>query len=296
MTRYDALVIGADSLVGSELMLALRGAGYAVRATSRRFRPDAIQLDLARPDLSALARERFACAFVCAGVTNMLECERAPDAARLVNVGNTLKVMRALAQAGTHLGFLSSGQVFDGEIPCPGETAPRRPKNRYGRHKLEVEEAIAREGLPAAILRVTKILARVPVGMFRAWHDGLRAGQPAVAAANMTIAPVAVEDVAQAAMRLGLERRVGPWHLSSADEITYAQAAVRMAEICGFPAALVRGEELTEAQVPAIYRHRHAALASGKLAAALGFPVRPAATALDELFSAYPRAGSARTA
>ena len=36
MTRYDAVVIGGDSIVGSELVLALRAAGYAVRATSRR--------------------------------------------------------------------------------------------------------------------------------------------------------------------------------------------------------------------------------------------------------------------
>src|ERR1043166_3397071 len=194
MTRYDALVIGADSLVGAELVLALRAAGYAVRATSRRLRPDALHLDLARPDLPALARERFACAFVCAGMTQMEACERAPEEAHLVNVENTLKIMRALARAGTHLVFFSSGQVFDGEIPRPGETAPRRPKNRYGRHKLEVEEAIApdppppgepapaaqktrygpqkpegeeatpREPLPAAVLRIPKTLAREPVG------------------------------------------------------------------------------------------------------------------------------------
>jgi dTDP-4-dehydrorhamnose reductase len=293
MARYDALVVGGDGLVGSEMVLALRAAGYAVRATSRRSRPDALQLDLADPDLPALARERFACAFVCAGVTGMRECERAPGAARLVNVGNTLRVMRTLAQAGAHLVFLSSGQVFDGEVPRPDETALRRPKNLYGRHKAEVEEAIAREGLPAAVLRITKILAKVPVGAFRTWHGALRAGKPAVAATNMTIAPVSVEDVGQAAIRLALERRVGPWHLSSADEITYAQAALHMAQACGLPAALVRGEAVTEAQVPAIYRHRYAALDCGKLAAALGFPIRPATTVLTDLFSAYPRAGSA---
>jgi dTDP-4-dehydrorhamnose reductase len=293
MTRYDALVIGSDGLVGAELVAALRGAGYAVRATSRRARPNTIQLDLADPDLRALARERFACAFVCAGMTDMQACERNPEAARHVNVESTLKLMRVLAHAGAHLVFFSSGQVFDGEFPRPGEATPRRPKNRYGRHKLEVEEAIARERLPAAYLRITKILARVPVGMFRTWHAALAGGEAAVAATNMTLAPVSVEDVGQAAIRLGVERRTGPWHLSSADEITYAQAAHRMAEICGFPAALVRGEDLTEAQVPLIYRHRHAALDTGKLAGVLGFPIRPAASVVDELFSAYPRAAAA---
>jgi dTDP-4-dehydrorhamnose reductase len=293
MTRYDALVIGADSLVGAELVQALRAAGYAVRTTSRRARADAIQIDLADPDLPRLTRERFACAFVCAAMTGMQTCERSPERAHLINVENTLKVMRALAHAGTHLVFFSSGQVFDGEIPRPGETAPRRPKNLYGRHKLEVEEAIVRERLPAAALRITKILAPVPVGLFRTWHGALAAGQPAVAATNITLAPVSVEDVAQAAMRLAFEQRLGAWHLSSADEIAYAQAAHRMAEICGFPAELVRGEDVSDAQVAPIHRHRYAALNAGKLAAALGFPIRPAASVLQQLFSAYPRATSA---
>jgi dTDP-4-dehydrorhamnose reductase len=289
LTRFDALVVGGDGLVGGELALALRGSGHAVRVTSRRARPDALALDLAQPDLRPLERERFACAFICAGVTSLRACEDAPEAARRINVEGTLKVMRALAAAGTHVVFLSSAQVFDGEFPMPDEGVPRRPKNRYGRHKLEVEEAIAREKLPAAFLRVTKVLARSPVGMFRTWYENLRAGEPAIAASNMTIAPVSVEDVAHAAIRLGLERRSGPWHLSSADEVDYADAALRMAQICGLPPALVRAEEVAEAQVAAIYRHRYTALDSGKLAAELGFPIRPAAAVLAELFSAYPR-------
>jgi dTDP-4-dehydrorhamnose reductase len=290
LTRYDALVVGGDGLVGAEIVAALRGLGHAVRATSRRSRPDALALDLAEPDLRFIQRERYAAAFICAGITNMRACEQAPDATRRVNVEGTLKLMRALAAAGTHLVFLSSGQVFDGEVPRPAETATRRPKNLYGRQKLEVENAILREALPAAILRITKILTRSPVGMFRAWHEALCAGRPAVAATNMTVAPVSVEDVAQAAIRLGFERRTGPWHLSSADELLYAEAARRMAETCGLPRELVRGEDVTEEQVPAIHRHRYAALDAGKLAAALDFPIRPAGAVLAELFAAYPPA------
>ena len=38
------------------------------------------------------------------------------------------------------------------------------------------------------------------------------------------------------------------------------------------PQTLVKGEALTEAQVPAIYRHRHATLSSRKIARTLGMP------------------------
>jgi hypothetical protein len=62
-----------------------------------------------------------------------------------------------------------------------------------------------------------------------------------------------------------------------------------MADNCNLPRHLVPGEDVTPAQVPAIYRHRHAALDCRKLAAALDFPIRPAAAVLAELFSAYAR-------
>jgi len=35
----------------------------------------------------------------------------------------------------------------------PDDEAPCRPKNAYGRRKLALEAAIARKGLPAALLR-----------------------------------------------------------------------------------------------------------------------------------------------
>jgi dTDP-4-dehydrorhamnose reductase len=285
-TRWDALVVGGDGLVGGELVASLRHSGRRVRVTSRRPRPEALPLDLAEPDLEILGRERFDYAFICAGVTGMQRCEQHPEAARQVNVHGTLSVMRALAAAGTHLVFLSSGQVFDGETRLPDETTPCRPRNVYGRLKFEAENEIARERLPASILRPTKILGSQPVGMFRTWYDALRIGGPAIAASNMTIAPVSLKDVAQAAIMLATGRRTGVWHLSSSDEVPYDAAALRMADLCGFPQSLVRAQEVTEAEVPAIYRPRYAALASGRLAA-LPFPIRSAATVLAALFSTY---------
>ena len=81
-------------------------------------------------------------------------------------VDGTLALMRFLAGQGTHAVFLSSSQVFDGETQAPDEQSPTAPKNTYGRQKLAVEQAIAREGLPVAVLRVAKVLADRPVGVF----------------------------------------------------------------------------------------------------------------------------------
>jgi dTDP-4-dehydrorhamnose reductase len=284
-----ALVVGGDSLVGSELQVHCRKLGWTVGATSRRTgTPGAVFLDLGDPDFTLLQRGTYDVAFVCAAVTSMQACQGDPAHSRRINVDNTLDLMRRLADRGTHLVFLSSSQVFDGETPLPDEAAPTAPKNEYGAQKLAVEEAIERQKLPAAVLRVTKVLADRPVGVFKGWFEALAKGQPVQAATNMALSPVMVGDVAEAAERLAAGRHRGVWHLGSSDDIGYFDAARLMAETRHLPVALVQGEELTEAQVPDIYRHRYVTLRCEKIAS-LPMPVRRARDILDTLFAGFPR-------
>jgi dTDP-4-dehydrorhamnose reductase len=287
------LVVGGDSLVGSELQRHCRKLGWTVDATSRRGEarqaPGAVFLDLGDPDFSPLQRADYDVAFVCAAVTSMQVCQQDPALSRRVNVDNTLGLMRRLADRGTHLVFLSSSQVFDGETPMPDEAAPTGPKNEYGAQKLAVEEAIERQGLPAAVLRVTKVLGHQPVGVFKGWFEALTKGQPVQAATNMALSPVMVADVAEAAGRLAAARHRGVWHFGSSDDIGYFDAARLMAETRRLPATLVQGEELTEAQVPEIYRHRYVTLNCGKIARTLPVPVRRARDILDTLFAGFPQ-------
>jgi len=284
-----ALVVGGDSLVGSELKVHCRKLGWTVDATSRRAEtPGALFLDLGDPDFTPVQRGPYDVAFVCAAVTSMQACQGDPARSRRINVDNTLDLMRRLADRGTHLVFLSSSQVFDGETPMPDEAAPTAPKNEYGAQKLAVEKAIERQKLPAAVLRVTKVLADRPVGVFKGWFEALAKGQPVQAATNMALSPVMVGDVAEAAERLAAGRHRGVWHLGSSDDIGYFDAARLMAETRHLPVALIQGEELTEAQVPEIYRHRYVTLSCGKIAR-LPMPVRRARDILDTLFAGFPR-------
>lgn len=283
-----ALVVGGDSLVGSELRVYCRKLGLTVEATSRRTAPGAVFLDLDDPDFTRVLHGRYDVAFVCAAVTSMQACQGDPARSRRVNVDNTLGLMRRLADRGTHLVFLSSSQVFDGETPRPDEAAPTAPKNEYGAQKLAVEQAIEREALPAAVLRVTKILTNRPVGVFKGWFEALAKGQPVLAATNMALSPVMVADVAEAAGRLAAGRRRGIWHLGSSDDIVYFDAARLMAETRRLSVALVRGVALTEAEVPDIYRHRYVTLSCEKIGG-LPMPVRRARDILDTLFAGFPR-------
>jgi dTDP-4-dehydrorhamnose reductase len=282
------LVVGGDSLIGERIAATWQRAGAAVQHTTRRSNQAGVAFDLARPDLSVF-KARFDVVVFCAAVTSMVVCEKSPDETRAINVAGTLAAMRAAADSGAHVVYFSSSQVFDGETPYPAEDAATSPKNVYGRQKLDVETAIAGERIPAAIMRVTKVLSSRPVGMFHGWYQNLAQGKPAVAATNMTLAPVSAQDCADLAIALGRKRQRGIWHLSSPDEMPYDAAARRMAEICGLKSDLVRGEPVTEQQVPNIFRHRYTALNAAKASALPGIVVKPASETLDLLFGDYAR-------
>ena len=290
--RGPALVVGGDSLVGSAIRMRCRELDMPADVSSRRpdarQAPNAIFLDLNDPDFTPLAHANYRTAFICAAVTSMQACQAEPEVTRRVNVANTVELMRRLAERGTHLVYLSSSQVFDGETPSPVEETPACPKNEYGVQKLAVEQAIARHDLPAAILRPTKVLANRPVGVFKGWFEALSQGRSVQAATNMALSPVMVEDVAEAALRLASASHRGVWHLGSSDDIGYFDAARLMAEIRRLPVALVEGAALTEDQVPSIYRHRHVTLSCAKIAGTLAMPVRRARDILDELFAGFP--------
>jgi len=292
-----ALVVGGDSLVGEALQGRFRELGLAVDATTRRGGSSGrLFLDLADPDFSPLARATYEVAFVCVAVTSMEDCQAKPEFSRRINVDNTLALLRRLADRGTHAVFLSSSQVFDGETPLPDEEAPTAPRNEYGAQKLAVEEAIAREALPVAVLRPTKVLPDRPVGVFDGWFRKLSQGEPTDAATNMALSPVTAADLADAAQRLGGGRHRGRWHLGARDEISYFDAARLMAMHMGVSPELVRSQTLTEGQVPAIYRPRHVALACGKIERDLGFRLRDAREVLDALFAGFPRPARAAVA
>ena len=176
------LVVGGDGLVGSAIHSHCRRSGISVEISSRRPGTKDFFLDLRDPDFAPLDRTTYEFAFVCAAVTDMRACQEEPALTRRVNVANTIELMCRLADRGTHLLFLSSSQVFDGETAGPREDAATCPKNEYGAQKLAVEQEIARHGLPAAILRPTKILASHPVGVFKAWFEALGKGKAIQAA------------------------------------------------------------------------------------------------------------------
>jgi dTDP-4-dehydrorhamnose reductase len=89
------------------------------------------------------------------------------------------------------------------------------------------------------VVRLTKVLpAGIP--LFRGWADDLKAGNPVRPFRDMVMAPVPLGFVAEGIARVVEARVSGVIQVSGERDVTYAEAAVRLASRLGADHRLVR--------------------------------------------------------
>ncbi|MDQ6837478.1 MAG: NAD(P)-dependent oxidoreductase, partial [Actinomycetota bacterium] len=190
MVQRSALVTGATGYVGSHLLTALMSAGWEVRASGRRPRPDSLDssidyvpADLADDDLSPLLAATTH-VFHLAGASSSRSDD---EEMQRTNVVGTGRLVSAAASAGVErFVHMSSTSVYGEEeqLPLPvREDVEVHPSRGYGKAKWGAEEkvwAAADSGLAAVVLR--------PVSVY---------------------GPGAVKLVASAALDVAIERRAG---------------------------------------------------------------------------------------
>ena len=131
------LVVGAQGMLGCDLVELLRGRGHEVVAATRR------DLDITVP---AQVDERVVGASVvvnCAAFTAVDLAEDHEGDAFAVNAIGAANLARAAARGGARLVHVSTDYVFDGAAldPYP-EGGPVAPRSAYGRTKAAGEWAV----------------------------------------------------------------------------------------------------------------------------------------------------------
>jgi dTDP-4-dehydrorhamnose reductase len=168
-----------------------------------------------------------------AGYVRVDEAER--DEARCFRE-NTLGpeiLARLCARHGIELMTFSSDLVFDGEQSSPYfENDAVSPLNVYGRSKAR-SEALVLDRYPEALVIRTS-------AFFSPWDEhnfitsalrSLRAGQPFLAAQDMTVSPTYVPDLVDACLDLLIDHEAGIWHITNGDAVTWAEFALHAAQL-----------------------------------------------------------------
>lgn len=195
------VVTGGAGFIGSNLVVALIGAGHEVLVIDDLSSGDARNLD-PRADTRTLDIRDPACAesivryrpqwvVHLAAQSSVPASIADPARDRSINVDGTRAIARAARDAGSQrLIFASSAAVY-GEpevVPLP-ETAEKRPTSPYGRSKLDAEAAVIEElqgsGTDLASLRFANVYgprqdAAGEGGVVAVFCDRIRRGEPPV--------------------------------------------------------------------------------------------------------------------
>ena len=168
MDERVALVTGSSGYVGGYLVTALVDAGWEVRATGRRPRPEHLPAevdyqpaDLAGDDDLAPLVDGITHVFHLAGASSSRSDE---EEMQRVNVGGTSRLVEAAADAKVERFLHMSTTAVYGEeeqLPLPvREDVEPHPSRGYGKAKLGAERAAleaAEGGLPVVILRPVSV-------------------------------------------------------------------------------------------------------------------------------------------
>jgi dTDP-4-dehydrorhamnose reductase len=278
-----AIIVGMDGFIGQALDAELVSRGHQSFGTTRR-RESVVPGKSAYLDLAAgpwqIAPESADVAFICAAMTNIAECRRSPEQARLVNTVGPINVARALLEKGITPIYLSTNAVFDCQEPLMAIDRPKKPSSLYGALKSEAEDAILRLSSKAVVVRLTKVLA--VSGLLSGWWRTLNADRPVEAARDHRMAPISREHTVASLIGIADRAIGGVYQLSASSDVSYVDLAYRMAERAGRGRHLVSAKAATELGIPANEVMHYTSLDARRASELTGIATPGPFTAIDQ--------------
>ena len=276
-------MVGGDGLIGSRLADWAGRVDAELLFTTRRrsARVGRLFADLANDRVEEIASAGANVVLFCAAMTNLRACENEPELSYRINVSATVGLAERLVEQGCFVVFLSSNAVFDGRTAWPQEQHAHSPTCEYGRQKASTERLLM--GLPGAadhvaVVRLSKVLSP-GAGMVAEFLRRLRARERCKAFEDLKISPISLRYVADALSKIASRRLPGIFHLSGAEELSYAQFAFKLAERLGAGAELIQQVCSVREGMDVVFRPTHPGLGMRRTRSLLGID----SESLDEL-------------
>ena len=156
------LITGASGFVGSRLYDFFSKSGFGKSESECDyivFAPTHNQMDIVEEkSVRTYMKEIHPDVVIhSAAISNTWVCEQHPELSLNVNVIGTVNIGTMCGELGSKLIFMSSDQVYNGEIGLHPhlETEFLRPSNVYGKHKLEAEQRLFNMDIDVVCLRLT---------------------------------------------------------------------------------------------------------------------------------------------
>jgi dTDP-4-dehydrorhamnose reductase len=281
------LVVGGDGLIGRRLAIDAKRFVSSVVISSRRPHRHSghVFADLATGDIQALTATVPDVAFLCAAMTNMQACQEKPELSYRVNVTETVHLAAQLVKQGAFVVFLSSNTVFNGYVERPNEDEPHSPVTEYGLQKSQAEQRLltipgANEHI--AIVRLSKVMSP-DAGIASEFLRRLRACESFPAFTDLSMAPISLSYAAIGLLQVASRKLPGLFHLSGAEELSYAEFAFRLAGHISAKADLVKAVSSRSALVNVIFSPKFPALGMKRTRKLLCIEPEPLSQVLENL-------------
>ena len=286
----SCLVIGADSTIGSALFQDLSAALPEVYGTTRRKIADTEGGMIGEFDLSVTPPFPVTCPvpkviFICAAVTSFAACAADPLNTEIVNVNAARDIARYYMDRGSFVIFLSTSAVFDGSTKFPDEKSAPSPTTEYGRQKALAESLMlgmdpARSKV--AIVRLTKVFTRENAVILDFIEKLGRAEicQPFI---DLVISPISINYAIAGLREIASQKTGGIFHLSGAQDITYADLAKKIAFNMGVSLNLVRPVFSAQKSANLIYKPTFPSLGMTRTESVVGIGAESLTRLLENL-------------
>jgi dTDP-4-dehydrorhamnose reductase len=251
----DALLItGGSGLLALNWALATRERYSVTLGVHRRklavpqVETRHLPLDAIDSILGALQDLRPRLVVHTAGLTNVEECERDPEAAHYVNTELAQGVARACGRLGLPLVHISTDHLFAGDIPLVDESQPVSPQNVYARTKAEAELLVL-SACPNALVVRTNFYGWGP-SYRRSFSDSiidsLRSGKSVTLFDDVYYTPILIEALVHAVHDLVTASAGGIFHVVGDERISKYDFGLRLANHFQLDARLVRRGSLSD--------------------------------------------------
>ena len=245
------LVVGGNSKIARPLIDVLLSRGDTLFKTSRHnAESGALFLDLLNvdeflqkdpPDVDVVV--------FCAAITKFEDCRKDLKQAYAVNVSGPARLASYYAKAGAKIIQLSTNAVFDGKTPFVSASTAPNARNGYGGLKAEAEAEFIKINGNVAILRLTKII--IPGNnIFFNWLSELQQGQEIRAFKDQYFSPVTIDLAIRAILAVIDDDDNGFYQFSAKGDISYFEAARRMAQMYGISEELIVETSASENGMP----------------------------------------------
>ena len=248
------LVTGASGLLGRKVAQQALEKGYEVYSIYKEHMiasGTSIKLDLTNRKklLKVISKRKPDAVIHMAAYTDVDGCETNRDLAWKVNAEATKHVAIASAIMGSHLTYVSTDYVFDGEKGFYTEEDGPNPISYYGYTKLKGEEFVREHAKEWCIARASVIYGWGPQHKqnFATWLiNNLNQGKEVKVLTDQYVSPTLNTNLAEMLLEIAERKIAGTLHTAGATRVSRQEFALKLAEVFNLNMNLIKPAKMNE--------------------------------------------------